>query len=357
MKGLILAGGSGTRLRPLTHTGPKQLIPIANKPNILYCLEDLREAGIEDIGIILGNNMPEKVRDLLGDGSQFGVDITYIVQGEPKGIAHAVGCAEEFMDGEPFVVYLGDNILKGGIEYMVNEFRTGDMESMVALCRVDNPQMFGIADLDEEGNIVGLEEKPEHPKTDLALIGIYFLRESIFPIIDRLEPSWRGELEITDAIDNLRKTEKRVKAVEVKGWWKDTGKPEDILRANHLVLEDLERDIRGQVEDDVELIGKVNIGAGTVIRSGSKIRGSVIIGQDCEIGPNAYIGPYTSIGDQCTIIDGEIESSIVIDDTYVNCDRKIVESLIGAGSCITSSKDRLPKGHRLVLGEHCQVHI
>ncbi len=356
MKGLILAGGSGTRLRPLTHTGPKQLIPIANKPNILYCLEDLREAGITDIGIILGNNMPEKVKDLLGDGSEYGIDITYIVQGEPKGIAHAVGCAEEFMDGDPFVVYLGDNILKGGIKYMVDEFRSGDMEGMVALCRVDNPQMFGIAELDEGDDIVGLEEKPEDPKSNLAMIGIYFLRESIFPIIDQLEPSWRGELEITHAIDDLRKSE-GVRAVEVKGWWKDTGKPEDILRANHLVLEDLEEDMRGEIGENVELIGRVSVGAGTVIKRGSKIRGPVIIGDDCEIGPNTYIGPYTSIGNGCTIINGEVESSIIIDDTHVDCDKKLVESLIGRGSCITSSRDRLPKGYRLVLGEHCQVHI
>ncbi|NLI73696.1 MAG: glucose-1-phosphate thymidylyltransferase, partial [Euryarchaeota archaeon] len=236
MKGLILAGGNGTRLRPLTHTGPKQLIPIANKPNILYCLEDLREAGITDIGVILGNNMPEQVRELLKDGADYGVRITYIEQGEPKGIAHAVGCAEEFMGDDPFVVYLGDNLLQGGIHYMVDEFADGDMEALVALTSVKDPAKFGIAELDANGSLIGLEEKPKNPKSDLAMIGIYFLRSSIFPIIKQLKPSWRNELEITDAIDKLRKKTGKVSTHMVRGWWKDTGRPEDIIHANRMVL-------------------------------------------------------------------------------------------------------------------------
>jgi len=355
LKGLILAGGSGTRLRPLTHTGPKQLIPIANKPNILYCLEDLRDSGITDIGVILGNNMPEKVQALLGDGSRYGVRITYILQGEPKGIAHAVGCAEEFMDGEPFVVYLGDNILKGGIRYMVEEFKSSDCEALVALCRVDNPEKFGIAELDEKGNICRLVEKPKEPRSDLALIGIYFLRETIFPIIRNLKPSWRGELEITDAIDELRRTTGKVKAMEVKGWWKDTGKPEDILMANHLVLEGLVGENRGSIEKGVRIIGRVSVGEGTIIRQGSVLKGPVVIGRDCVIGPDAYVGPYTSIGDRCTIVNGEIESSIVMERTQIACGKRIVDSLIGGGSRISSADEMLPRGCRFVLGENCQV--
>lgn len=355
MKGLILAGGSGTRLRPLTHTGPKQLIPIANKPNILYCLEDLRDAGITDIGIILGDNMPEKVQSLLGDGSEYGVNITYIVQGEPRGIAHAVGCAEEFMDGEPFVVYLGDNILKGGIRYMAEEFQSDGMEAMVALCRVDHPEKFGIAELDEEGHILSLEEKPKEPRSDLALIGIYFLRESIFQVIRGLEPSWRNELEITDAIDELRRSKGGVKAMEVKGWWKDTGKPDDILTANHLVLDDVEGDMRGRMEEGVKLIGRVKVGSGTILREGTVVRGPVIIGEDCDIGPRSYIGPYTSIGDRCSLRGGEIESSIVMGDGTIECSEKIVDSLIGGGCSITPSDDRLPKGYRLVIGENSRL--
>jgi len=356
MKGLILAGGSGTRLRPLTHTGPKQLIPIANKPNILYCLEDLRDAGITDIGVILGNNMPEKVRELLKDGSDFGVRITYIEQGEPRGIAHAVGCAEAFMDGEPFVVYLGDNILRGGIQYMVEEFSKGECEALVALTPVEDPTKFGIAELDAEGNIVGLVEKPKQPKSDLALIGIYFLRPSIFPIIRQLKPSWRNELEITDAIDTLRRTTGRVAARKVRGWWKDTGRPEDILHASRMVLDELEGSVDGVVEEGARIEGKVRVGPGTVIHSGSVVRGPAIIGRDCRIGPNAYIGPYSSIGDRCVIVDGELEASIVLSETEISCGQRIVDSLIGSGCRIVAAAEK-PKGLRLVLGENSQLRV
>ncbi len=357
MKGLILAGGSGTRLRPLTHTGPKQLIPIANKPNILYCLEDLRDAGITKIGVILGNNMPEKVQEMLGDGSSFGVEITYIVQGEPRGIAHAVGCAEEFMAGEPFVVYLGDNILKGGIGYMVEAFRKGDCEGMVALCPVNDPHKFGIAELDAQGNIVSLVEKPKQPKSDLALIGIYLLRPSIFPIIRKLKPSWRNELEITDAVDLLRKETGKVSARVVQGWWKDTGMPEDILLANHLVLEDLQGELLGNIEEGASVIGRVSIGPGTVVRAGAVIKGPVVIGKDCEIGPNTYIGPYTAIGDRTKVLSGEIESSIIVGDTVMDCGRRVVDSLIGGGCVIRSNDGRLPKGMSFVIGEHSRLDL
>ncbi len=248
MKGLILAGGHGTRLRPLTHTGPKQLIPIANKANILYCLEDLRDAGITDIGVILGDIMPEKVRELLGDGSAFGVRITYLVQGFPAGIAHAIQCAESFMGPEPFCAYLGDNVLKGGIRPMVEEFEAHRYDAEVMLCHVPNPEKFGVAELDGQGHIVSLVEKPKAPKSDLALVGIYLLRTSIFPIIHDLKPSWRNELEITEALDHLRVQGGKLKAHIVTGWWKDTGKPEDILEANHLLLEDIDRKIEGTVE-------------------------------------------------------------------------------------------------------------
>lgn len=357
MKGLILAGGSGTRLRPLTHTGPKQLIPIANKPNILYCLEDLRGAGITDIGVILGNNMPEKVKDLLGDGSDYAVRITYIVQGDPKGIAHAVACSEPFMGEDPFVVYLGDNILTGGIRYMVEEFSSKRYEAMVALCPVDNPEKFGIAELDANGQILSLVEKPKQPKSNLAMIGIYFLRKSIFPVISELKPSWRNELEITDAIDNLRKKKGNVVARQVRGWWKDTGKPEDILLANHLVLETIEKNNEGTLEDGVKLIGRVNVGKGTVIKKGTVVRGPAIIGKDCVIGPDTYIGPYTAVGDRSTIINGEIESTIIIGDAYIDCRKKIVDSLIGAGCRVTSSESLLPKGCRFVIGENSQLTV
>jgi glucose-1-phosphate thymidylyltransferase len=318
-------------------------------------LEDLRDAGITDIGVILGENMPDKVRALLGDGSKYGVKLTYIVQGEPKGIAHAVGCAKEFMGEGPFCVYLGDNILKGGIHYMKERFENSDLEALVALCEVDEPQKFGIAELDENGEIKSIVEKPKEPKSNLAMIGIYFLRKSIFPIIADLKPSWRNELEITEAIDGVRKKYGQAEAMLVKGWWKDTGKPEDIIVANHLVLEDLERKILGTIEEEVTILGRVSIGEDTVIKKGTVIRGPVIIGSGCVMGPDTYVGPYTSIGDNVIITGGEIESSIVIGDTTIKCQGKIVDSLIGGGSRIISSNDRLPKGYRFVIGENCQV--
>ncbi len=357
MKGLILAGGSGTRLRPLTHTGPKQLIPIANKPNILYCVGDLRAAGITDIGVILGENMPEKVIELLDDGSKFGVKFDYIVQGPAKGIAHAIGCAEDFMGDSPFVVYLGDNILKGGIKHMAEEFIKSEHEAGIALCQVPNPEKFGVAELNEEGDIVSLVEKPKEPKSNLALVGIYFLRSSIFPIIKDLKPSWRNELEVTDAIENLRRSGKRVRAHVVSGWWKDTGKPEDILEANHLILDDLVPSAKGTVEEGSELTGKVSVGEGTVIKKGCVLRGPIIVGNRCTIGPDTYIGPYTSIGDNTTIINSDIEGSIIVGGALIDCRKKIINSLIGKDSEILSSDKSIPKGERLILGECSKVVI
>jgi len=357
MKGLVLAGGNGTRLWPLTHTGPKQLIPIANKPNILYCLEDLREAGITDIGIILGNNMPEKVRELLRDGKEYGVKITYIEQGYPKGIAHAVGCAEEFTGDHSFVVYLGDNILNGGIRCMVEEFHKSKAEALVALTPVDDPAKFGIAELNDKGDIIGLVEKPIHSKSNLAVIGVYFFRPSVFAIIRKLKPSLRNELEIIDAIDGLRRERGHVVAYQVKGWWKDTGRPEDIIHANRLVLENIEANNRGKVEDGAQVIGRVIIGDGTRVMKGSVIQGPSIIGDGCTIGPGTNIGPYTSIGDHCHIIGGSLESSIVISNTEIDCGKRIMDSLIGGRCRISSSEDRGGQTVRLILGENSQLTL
>jgi len=357
MKGIILTGGAGTRLRPLTHTGPKQLIPIANKPNVLYCLEDLRDAEITDIGVILGDNQPGKVRELLGDGSKWGVHITYIVQGAPKGIAHAVLCAESFAGDDPFCVYLGDNILKGGIRGMVDEFQTKGYDAEVMLCRVPNPEKFGVAELDAQGHIVSLVEKPKAPKSELALVGIYLLRKNIFPIIKAQKPSWRNELEITEALDELRKQGGRIRAAIVKGWWKDTGKPEDILEANHLLLDDVERRIDGTVEEGATVEGRVRIGEGTVVASGSVVKGPVVIGRDCVIGPRTYVGPYTSIGDGSRLVGADIEASIVIGDAIIEGPEKIVNSLIGRSVTIRSAGNRLPKGHRLIVGENSTLDL
>ena len=357
MKGVVLTGGHGTRLRPLTHTGPKQLIPIANKPNVLYCIEDLRDAGITEIAVILGDNMPEKVRELLGDGSLYGVRFTYIVQGAPKGIAHAIACARDFVGDDAFCVYLGDNLLKGGIRAMVAEFRKGGAEAGVLLCPMAHPERFGVAELGPDGTIASLVEKPKEPKSDLALVGIYLLRDNIFPIIRELKPSWRNELEITDALEALRTKGGKILAHVVTGWWKDTGKPEDILEANRLILDELTTRIEGTVEDGAQVSGRVAIGRGTVVQKGAVIAGPVVIGEDCTIGPGTYIGPYTAIGDRSVLGPADIENSIVLSDAHIATRHKIVASLIGRHTRIDEDEHARPKGTRLVLGEHSRVRL
>ncbi len=355
MKGIILSGGHGTRLRPLTHTGPKQLIPIANKPVIFYAIEDLRDAGIKDIGIILGTNMPNKIKDALGDGSKFGVNITYIMQGDPKGLAHAAKTAQDFVGNDSFVMYLGDNILKSGIEEFVDGFDESDYSARILLQPVEDPRQFGVAELNDEEEVINLVEKPEHPKSNLALVGIYLFKSQIFNAIDQIKPSWRGELEITDAIQNLIDTNFDVDAFVVEGWWKDTGKPEDVLDANQLILETIKTDIKGNIEEDVKIKGRVIIGENSVVKAGSVIKGPAIIGNNCEI--EGYVGPYTSIGDNTKLIDSEIDSSIVIGGAIINCDDKIIDSLIGLNSNITTGENKHPKGRSFVIGENSVVKL
>jgi glucose-1-phosphate thymidylyltransferase len=358
MKGLVLSGGYGTRLRPLTHTGPKQLIPIANKPNILYCIEDLRDADITDIAVILGNVMPEKVQEFLGDGSKFGVKITYIVQGEPKGIAQAVSLSKDFMGKEPFVMYLGDNLLKNGIRAIPKKMLEEKADCVISLMPVKEPQRYGIAELAPDGKkVLRTVEKPKEPKSNLAVIGVYAFNETFFKVYPKLKPSWRNEYEITDAITLLIESGYKVVPHMVEGWWKDTGKPEDILEANHLILDKMEGKNEGTVEEDATVIGRVTIGKGTTVLGRSVIRGPSIIGENCKIGPNAYIGPYTAIGDRCEIVAAEVDDSIVMDDTTINVERKIVRSMIGKGSKILSTNGLIPKGERLVVGENTTLFL
>ncbi len=357
MKGVVLAGGSGTRLRPLSYTGPKQLIPIANKPNILYCLEDLRAAGVVDVAIILGNNNPEKVREALGDGSTWGLNITYVHQGDPKGIAHAVLCARDFVGDDPFVVYLGDNLLKGGIKGMVGEFDERGADAAIALCKVKNPSAFGVAVLNETGQVVRCVEKPKEPISDLAVIGIYLFRPGVFPIIENLKPSARGELEITDTITAVIEGGGQVLSWQVEGWWKDTGKPQDLLEANHLVLDDLAGKIEGTVEDGAQVTGRIALGPGSVIEKGCRVRGPVLVGANCHIGPNAYVGPYTSIGDGSVVADSEVEASMIMEHVTVRCRRKLVDSIIGPHSQVLSSEGLAPEGVRVVLGDYTTVRV
>jgi glucose-1-phosphate thymidylyltransferase len=358
MKGLVLSGGYGTRLRPLTHTGPKQLIPIANKPNILYCIEDLREAGINDIGIILGTVMPEKVQEFLGGGSKYGVNLTYIVQGEPKGIAHAVNCAKDFMGDSEFVVYLGDNLLKNGIEAIPKKMKDEKADCVISLMPVKEPQRYGIAELSPDGKkVLRTIEKPKEPKSNLAVIGVYAFNSSFFKVYPKLKPSWRDEMEITDAISLLIDSGYKVVPHHVEGWWKDTGKPEDILEANHLILDGIDSENLGKVEDGATIVGRVKIGRGTVIFGKSVVRGPAVIGENCKIGPSAYIGPYTAIGDRCTLTMAEVDDSIVMDDTVIDVERKLVRSMVGKGTRILNSNGLLPKGQRLVVGENTTIYL
>jgi len=355
MKGLLLAGGRGTRLRPLTSTGNKHLLPIANKPMLLYGLEHLRNAGIKDIGIVV-TSIKEGVPETVGDGSKFGVKVTYIEQPEPKGIAHAVGVSKDFIGDNPFVVYLGDNLLKNGIQEFVNDFEQSDYDATITLTKVKDPQRFGVAKMKGD-KIVKLIEKPKKPPSNLALVGVYMFKPIIFKSITKLKPSWRGELEITEAIQNLIDWKLKVKAHTIKGWWKDTGKPEDLLEANQLILSDLEPLNEGKIEKEVVMTGKVAIGPGTIIRKGCHIRGPTIIGKNCNIGPDTYIGPYTSIGDNATIKGGEIENTIIMNDTIIGCCKRIVDSLIGKNSKIFSADKTLPKGYKLFIGDNTSLSI
>lgn len=357
LKGVILHGGHGTRLRPLTHTGPKQLIPVANKFISQYVLEDLRGSGITDIAIVLGDIYPEKVKEHYDDGSRFDVKITYIYQGKPKGIAHAIGLCKEFIGEDPFVVYLGDNLLKGGIKAFVERFKNSDFDAMILLCKVKKPQRFGVAQFDENGKLIRLVEKPKIPPSNYALTGIYFLKPTIFDIIRRLELSWRGELEITEAIQRLLENGYKVGQDFVTGWWKDTGAPEDILDANRLVLDELKPEVKGMVENESSIQGRVSIGAGSVVKSGAIIRGPATIGDNSVIESGVYIAPFTSIGNHVVIKRGEIENSIIMDGCLIDVDEKITDSIVGQFSQIVSDANARPKGRRFIVGERTKITL
>ena len=353
MKGLILSGGQGTRLRPITHTSAKQLIPIANKPILFYGIEAVVAAGITDIGIITGDTGPE-VRAAVGDGSQFGATITYIPQEAPLGLAHAVLIARPFLGEERFVMYLGDNLIRDGINEFVDEFRRLEPDAEILLARVPEPQRFGVAEL-KDGKVVRLVEKPPAPKSDLALVGVYLFSPKVFSAIERIERSARGELEITDAIQRMIDDGARVVPHVITGWWKDTGRPDDLLEANRIILDTLEPRVEGTIGEGVKLEGKVVIQPGAQV-SHSRIRGPAIIGSESLI-ENAYIGPFTSIYHHCTIRGAEIEHSIVLEGSVIDgVDGKIESSLIGKGCTVSSSPER-PHAYRLMLGDQSRAEL
>jgi glucose-1-phosphate thymidylyltransferase len=353
MKGLILSGGTGSRLRPLTHTSAKQLIPVANKPVLFYAIEALVEAGVTDIGLVVGETRRD-IQAAAGDGARWGARLTYIPQSSPLGLAHAVGLAREFLAGEPFIVYLGDNLVGEGVKNLVSRFEETAPDALILLSRVDEPQRFGVAEL-RDGKVVRLVEKPKVPASDLALVGVYLFRPRIFEAIAVIEPSWRNELEITDAIQKLVDWGSHVEPHMLTGWWKDTGKPEDILEANRLVLETLESSVAGAIDGRSQVTGRAVIETGATI-TGSVIRGPVIIGSGAVI-EDSYVGPFTSIGPGVRIVGTEIEYSVVMaGSTLTAIPGRIDRSLIGRDVVIGETVGS-PRAFRLVLGDNCRAEI
>ncbi len=353
MKGLILSGGKGTRLRPLTYTSAKQLVPVANKPVLFYGIESLVKAGIRDIGIVVGDTQAE-IRAAVGDGSAWGASVTYIEQDAPRGLAHAVLISEPFIGREPFVMYLGDNLLNKGINGFVEEFHREKPAAQILLARVPDPQMFGVAEL-AEGRVVRLVEKPQQPMSDLALVGVYMFSSAVFDAAKSIRPSFRNELEITDAIQALIDRGLEVRPHIVDGWWKDTGKLEDMLEANRLILDTIERRVDGTVDAESRIEGKVIIEPGAIVEH-SVVRGPVIIGARAKI-VHAYVGPFTSIMNDAEVRDSEIEHSIVLEgSTISNLANRIEDSLIGKNVKIYRLPVK-PSAYRFMLGDNSEVGI
>jgi glucose-1-phosphate thymidylyltransferase len=355
LRGLILSGGKGTRLRPITHTSAKQLVPVANKPVLFYGIEAMAAAGIREIGIIIAPETGDEIKTMAGDGSQFGVEITYILQDEPLGLAHAVLTAEPFLRDAPFVMYLGDNLLQGGISELVEAFRTNQPEALILLTPVPDPENYGVAELNGSNTVKRLVEKPKDPATDLALVGVYMFTSQIHESARAIEPSARGELEITDAIQHLVDEGRRVEPHIVTGWWKDTGRLEDMLEANRLILENVEQRIEGELDDESNVEGRVIVEAGArLIRS--RVRGPAIIGAGATL-TDCYVGPYTAIAEGCSIERAEVEHSILLAGSSVcGLDGRMESSLLGRNVAIRRD-DRQPRAYRFMVGDNSEIGI
>jgi glucose-1-phosphate thymidylyltransferase len=353
LKGLILSGGKGTRLRPITHTSAKQLVPVANKPVLFYGIQAMAEAGIEEVGIIIAPETGGEIRAAAGDGSRFGVKLTYIVQDEPAGLAHAVLTAEPFLGQSPFVMYLGDNLLQGGISDLVTAFRAGKPDALILLTPVPDPEQYGVAEL-EDGAVIRLVEKPSQPKTDLALVGVYMFTAGIHAAARAIKPSGRGELEITDAIQHLVDQGLRVEPHIVRGWWKDTGRLEDMLAANRLVLETVEHRVEGELIDS-RIDGRVVVEAGARLER-SAVRGPAIIGAGTRL-TDCYVGPYTAVGENCVIENAEVEHSILLSGCQVrNLQGRMESSLLGRNVRIVRD-ERQPRAYRFLVGDNSEIAI
>ncbi len=354
LKGLILSGGKGTRLRPITHTSAKQLVPVANKPVLFYGIEAMAAAGIAEIGIIIAPETGDEIRAAAGDGSRFGVAITYIVQDEPAGLAHAVLTAEPFLGRDPFVMYLGDNLLQGGITELVRSFEASGPEALILLTPVEEPQHYGVAEL-QDGRVVALAEKPPEPKTNLALVGVYLFSAGIHDAARAIQPSARGELEITDAIQHLVDQGARVEPHVVEGWWKDTGRLDDMLEANRLILDNLETRIDGELVDST-VEGRVVIEAGAVLER-SAVRGPAIIGAGTKL-IDAYVGPYSAIAEECVVEQAEVEHSILLTGSQVrHLEGRMESSLLGRNVVIRRDDRRQPRAYRFMVGDNSEIGI
>jgi glucose-1-phosphate thymidylyltransferase len=355
LKGLILSGGAGTRLRPITHTSAKQLVPVANKPVLFYGIEALVDAGVKEIGIIIAPETGDEIREAAGDGSQFGAAITYIVQDKPAGLAHAVLTAEEFIGGSPFVMYLGDNLLRDGLRGLVSAFIEHEPDALILLTPVDDPQSYGVAELDDQDHIVRLIEKPKDPPSNLALVGVYLFSNLIFDAARSLEPSWRDEYEITEAIQKLIDDGRSVRSEVVRGWWKDTGQLADMLEANRLVLEELVTSHEGEIDEVSKVEGRLVLGPGAKLER-SVVRGPAVIGAGAHV-EDAYIGPYTSIGDGVHVRRSEVENSIVLSGSVVeDLGTRMEASLLGKEVKLTRSEG-MPKTLRLLVGDKSEIKL
>jgi glucose-1-phosphate thymidylyltransferase len=354
LKGLILSGGKGTRLRPITHTSAKQLVPVANKPVLFYGIEAMAAAGVEEVGIIIAPETGAEIEAAAGDGSRFGVQITYIVQDEPLGLAHAVLTAEPFLGAHPFVMYLGDNLLQGGISELVDAFRAHEPDALILLTRVPDPENYGVAELAEDGRVTRLVEKPAKPPTDLALVGVYMFTAALHDAARAIEPSARGELEITDAIQHLVNGGGRVEPHLVEGWWKDTGRLEDMLEANRLILDTMAERIEGDLIDS-QVEGRVVIERGARLER-TTVRGPAIIGADARL-RDAYIGPYTAIGERCEVSGSEVEHSILLAGSSVSdLNGRLESSLLGRNVTVRRGT-RQPRAYRLLVGDNSDISI
>ncbi len=352
MKALILSGGRGTRLRPITHTSAKQLLPVANKPILFYGIEAVKEAGIKNVGIVVGETKNE-IKNAVGRGKKWGINVTYIEQDKPLGLAHAVKISQDFIGNDNFVMYLGDNLIKDGITSLVKEFEKTRPNAQILLARVPHPEQFGVVDLKGK-KVLRLVEKPKRPKSDLALVGVYMFDKNIFKAVNNIKPSWRNELEITDAIQYLIDHNFTVRPHIITGWWKDTGKLEDILEANRIILDDLKKQVKGKVDKESELFGKVRIEKGAEVRK-SVIRGPVIIGENSRI-VNSYIGPFTSVYFKVTIENSEVEHSIILENSKIKDIRRIEDSLVGQNVEILKSKAK-PSAYRIMVGDSSRVEV